>query len=118
MGMMVSMGDGDVDKILSEAASWGVCAHTLQVKRKRKEIKILSLIVVVCFVSSTMRGERKSFQLKLPDRLRVALDSRDAKTLAKAVGSCTSQPYRLYLAEFLAYIAGNHPSRIFPKKAI
>ena len=62
--MTVSMGE-DVAEIVSGAASWVRCAHTLQIKRKRKEVKNVSLIVVVCFVSLTMRGERKSLPTQM-----------------------------------------------------
>ena len=63
--MMVSIGEGDVAETVSGAASSVACAHSLQVKRKRNEVKDANLIVVVFFVS--MKGESNS----LPTQIKV-----------------------------------------------
>lgn len=46
------MGEGGVAGVISGAASSAGCAYTLRVMRQRKEVKIVSLMVIVC-VSNT-----------------------------------------------------------------
>ena len=56
--MTVSMGDGDIDEIDSGCASWVRCAQSLQMKRKKKGVKIVSLILrLCCFVDNAWRAE-------------------------------------------------------------